>query len=181
MSMIFGIGLPRCAGQSLQRALAILTGKRCWHSLGRAWDVLDPNTDAGAVEVWQPTKWLEEHFPGSKYILNIRYDPLAWLNSCEKVYHKSINYNNPLWQNPLHSFEQYYHEYNWIKRVRCDYRGRFLEHDFIGNPTWDRLCGFLEVDVPTVPFPNIDIHGRQQQPPDGLNQNNFNFDFGIGY
>ena len=180
--MIFGIGLPRCAGQSLQQAISILTGKRCWHSLGRNWDALDPETDAGAVEVWQPISWLEEKFPESKYILNVREDLNSWISSCERVYQKSINYNNPLWQNPLNAFPNYRKDYEYERMEYPEISPlKILVWDFVENPHWGRLCRFLGVDEPSQPFPNVDIHGRPQQPQDGLNQTNFKFDFGIGY
>lgn len=158
---IFGIGLPRCAGQTLQRALSILTQDVICHSL----DSPDQLGNAvGTVECWWPIATIEKRFPGSKYILNTR-DANDWLKSCESVYAGSKTWNNPIWKYPIEAFCDYRAEY-----LRARFRpclplsggrplaeGRMLIVDLIDDPCWQPLAEFLQVPVPTaVPFPRVD-------------------------
>jgi len=80
---IFSLNLPRSGGQSLQKAISILTGKPCFHSVGRDWSEIGENDSA--VEVWSPVPWLEQQFPDCRLILPIREEE-AWLLSCERWY-----------------------------------------------------------------------------------------------
>ena len=155
MSKIFGIGLPRSGGQSLWRALSILTGS-CIHSPGNRLDSIEANP--AAVEVFLPIGLLDAEWPDSKYIFNVR-DTMEWLRSCESVYPVSAGWNHPLWKYPLSAF-WWYHD-NYVECVmdeanRWNVKDRFLTHDFTREPSWEPLCEFLEVDVPNIPFPRVD-------------------------
>lgn len=159
--MIFGIGLPRSAGQTLGAALQTLYPEyKVWHSItGPNWHVLD-DTAVAAVEVYAPYQWLERHWPGSLFIANYR-DPESWLGSCERLYGKSQerNYNHPLWKYPPSSWLDYYNDYHEQIENRVP-EHRLLWWNILEDPTWDSVCDFLDVPVPDAPFPNVDKHGR---------------------
>lgn len=158
-SMIFGIGLPRCGGQTLHHALATLTGKKIMHSPGRRWGLLTPDY-GGAVECFAPIPWLLKMYPGCKFVWNMRdFEP--WLASCQRVYNQSHKFNHPLWLHPLEQFEAYREDY-YIRTVNSIYgrADRFLRWDITANPSWEPLCEFLELPVPHTRFPNVDRVGR---------------------
>jgi hypothetical protein len=152
---IFGVGLPRSAGQTLQAALTELLQVPVWHSPGRNWTKL-PEDFTAAVEVFAPIPHLLNEYPDCKIILNVR-DVQSWLASCEAVYDQSQGWNNPLWFHPFDQFEAYYHEYV-LSRGRFQYAlgDRMLVTDFTQESTWTALANFLECDDPAVPFPNLD-------------------------
>lgn len=149
--MIYGIGLPRSGGQSLCKALAILCGE-CVHSPGN-----QPINAPAAVEVFRHPRSILQEDPDAKFILNVR-DPENWLRSCSRVYHKSKDWNHPIWKYPLRDFEVYRQDYLMLRR------------EWIGGVTggiywraeqgWEPLCDFLELPIPDVPFPNFDAAGR---------------------
>lgn len=151
---VFAIGLPRCGGQSLQLALASARpGVGCYHSLHReTWS--DMKEGESAVEVFSPIECLEKEFDAPLYIVNER-DIDSWFESCKKVYHLARNWSHPLWKYPLNHFKAYYHQYHLsILDVPSD---RVLFWDITKKPVWDELCEFLEVPIPSVPFPNKDF------------------------
>jgi hypothetical protein len=164
--LVLGIGLPRSAGQTLQKAIKILTGKEVVHAPGRALPQLlrDPNI-GGMVEVFAPVEYLIHKCPSAKLIYNDRKRE-DWWRSCSRVYHQSAAWNHPIWKHPFEQFPEYYNEYRDVReRYACAMRvgkkkSQFMWHDFTAEPTWERLCAFLGVDEPDEPFPNIDIVGR---------------------
>lgn len=161
MTKIFGIGLPRCGGQTLQMALGTVTGKRIWHSVGKHYNQIQPD-HGGAVECFAPVSWLDDNYPDCKFVWNLR-DVDSWLASCERVYHKSAGWNHPLWLYPLSQFRDYYEEYcdnlrRWCKSVYLE--DRILQWNIMENPSWQPLCDFLGVPVPNERFPNVDRVGR---------------------
>lgn len=162
--MIFGIGLPRSAGQTLGAALQLLYPEyKVWHSItGSKWGVID-DTAVAAVEVYAPHSWLERHWPDSLYICNYR-EPESWLASCQKVYQRSQErgWNHPLWELPPTSWVDYYNDYYEQVESRVP-EHRLLWWNILEDPSWDSLCDFLDVPVPAEQFPNQDHHGRDLQ------------------
>lgn len=151
---VFGIGLPRTAGQSLQQALAIILKREVWHSVDSL-DVIKPE-HGGAVECWFPISEIEKAFPGSLYILNVR-DRAEWLESCRSVYGRSQSesWNNPLWREPLEEFPAYADKY-LVDRLGTKLADRMLIWDITQDPCWGPLCAFLHVNPPTASFPRLD-------------------------
>lgn len=176
---VWGIGLPRSAGQTLQQALSILLPGDIFHSPGNQLErcMLVPGIQ-GAVEVFHPIPWLKRRWPDSLFIFNHREDADAWLQSCAGVYHKSENWNNPIWRYPLDAFPDYRSMYctnRLMEASGCGWDhggdGMLLEWDFLKDPCWGPLCEFFEAKTPDQPFPNIDNHGEsatRQQPPGPL-------------
>ena len=152
----FGLGLPRCAGQTLQMALSIILNDNVLHSPARDESVLEHAP--AAVEIFYPLRYLERTFPGSRYILNTRsVEP--WLESCGSVYHASGRWSHPIWRYPLTLFRDFRHDY--LRALHSEVTGlgiadRVLVWDITQEPEWPLLSGFLGLPVPSVPFPRID-------------------------
>jgi hypothetical protein len=144
---VFGIGLPRCGGQTLQRALAILYGS-CLHSPGNRLDLIDDYP--ASVEVFIHPETLYDRYGDCKLILNTR-DIDLWLESCRRVYAKSETWNHPIWKHPREDFWRYYLEYHQAREPFDT-----LDIDLTLYPSWQPLCDFLGKPIPDEPFPNID-------------------------
>jgi len=145
---VFGIGLPRCGGQTLQAALSYLVGC-CAHSPGGNWDLFD-NHQAFAEVYVHPITLMERYGKQTcVFVLNAR-DEESWLRSCESVYDRSDGWNHPLWRHPLESFSLYGAHY---LETRIEHASTI---SIVESPRWDELCSILGVPVPDIPFPRID-------------------------
>lgn len=160
MPKVFGVGLPRSGGQTLQNALARVLGGSVFHSPGADWEKMGTGFTA-AVEVFAPIDWLLHRHPDAKFIINVR-DQESWYQSCERVYEQSRDWNNPLWKYPIYQFRDYYEEYLDSRMSSLSsYPGpQCLVWDLTQDPHWNALCKFLDVPEPEYPFPNIDAVGR---------------------
>lgn len=179
---VFGVGLPRCGGQTLQAALSTLFKRNVWHSPGNNWHVIDESPCLGAVEVFASPFWLEENYPGSIYIYNYR-DIDSWVTSCARNYRRSQqrNWNHPLWRYPLSQFEAYYTEYydRWLEFTRSISEPiRCFELNIVEQPRWLELCKGLQVTEPDVAFPRVDQHGARKKVKPPLTFNSIPLDLG---
>jgi hypothetical protein len=160
---IFGIGLPRSGGQSLQHALVQLTGRAIIHSPGvQLYRYMQDDSIAGAVEVFAPLVWLEREYPDSLYVYNERCtDDIV--KSCRRAYADSAQWNHPIWKYHIGQFRDYCQSYKLDHQVETHVMmigGRVLFHDFVKLPRWDELCAFLDVPVPDEPYPRVDRFKR---------------------
>jgi hypothetical protein len=106
---------------------------------------------------------LDARYPGSRFILTVRTRETAWLDSM--VRHSE-------WVGPTRGREMFFgssapvgHEREYLARyrehiteVREHFRGRpdqLLEISWGKGDEWQRLCDFLGVPIPDVPFPKI--------------------------
>lgn len=147
--MIYAIGLPRCGGQSLCEALAILTGS-CVHSPGS-----NPIVAASAVEVFRQPRSILRNDPDARFIINMRHEA-EWIASCEAVYRKSEDWNHPLWKYPLADFADYRREYLQTRVSQTLGQGVSTMVIWLDEYRWEPLCRFLDVSIPDVPFPTVD-------------------------
>lgn len=164
---VFGIGLPRCGGQTLQSALSQLLGQ-CTHSPGNSGEEYYAQS-ASCVEVFRHPAVLDKLYPDCKFIVNTR-SRKPWLKSCAKVYPQSASWNHPIWKYPLSDFESYADEYfnsryQWFNEAMASAQRklRVFFWDFTAHPMWQGLCSFLDIPVPDVEFPNVDPVGRRRK------------------
>ena len=177
---IFGIGLPKTGTSSLNRALEVLGYRSCHFphdpmtvaqlKAGR-YDLsilqqFDALTDVPVPAVFAQ---LDATWPDSKFILTIR-DLDSWLESC-----RTAPFNSPDELPPEGSVREFYRvllygtiafqadRFAWVydthvRRVTehfsGDSSGRLLVLDIVGGEGWEKLCPFLDVPVPEVPFPH---------------------------
>ena len=169
---IFNIGLNRAGTTSLTEALALLGIRAVHHKHGdaRLYDIMRSNiegrrpvlagldqydafSDFGGRDFYQ---YLDRQYPYSKFILTTR-ELGSWLDSRERKVAKNLA--SPHYH---YSFKSVDRE-GWTKH-RADYladldrhfRGRpgeFLVINIPAGEGWEKLCPFLGVPVPDLPFP----------------------------
>lgn len=114
-------------------------------------------------------KEFDKQYPNSKFILNTR-DLKAWLNSREKHVKRNqklksenpeedikwLKVNRPAWKK---QFELHYNEvYKYFKGREND----LLVFDVTKGDGWKKLCPFLGLSIPAVPFPENNISPKEK-------------------
>jgi hypothetical protein len=151
-----------------------------WHKLafggGINWDLLF--RDFRATVDWPSTRWWREiaaHFPDAKVLLSLR-DPEAWYKSMSETIYQPMKWPVPAdvpegmrLQNEMvrkailadvfdNRFEDKAHAIDVFNRHNQEVRDtvdakRLLVFDV--REGWEPLCRFLEVPVPSDPFPRL--------------------------
>jgi hypothetical protein len=184
---IFGIGLHKTGTTSLHHALGLLGyqaahwpnahwAKAVWTEVqaqGRS-PTLERCYAATDLPVALIYRELDEAYPGSKFILTTRGEE-GWLQSVEKHWSFEHNPFRHQWQkDPItHRLHQaIYGQRSFDREVfRQRYRqheAQVLEHfkdrprDLLVLPLsaehpWARLCAFLDLSVPPVPYPKANV------------------------
>lgn len=147
------------------------------------WKIIDENDCLTDIHGAMFYREFDKAYPGSKFILTVR-EKEAWLNSLRR-HHKSLKQERwlqyvenfikggelePLFHmrfimgfiawGRLYNFGNDHASFIYDRHVKevCTYfenRDDFLEIDICGGDGWEKLCPFLEKDVPATPFPNI--------------------------
>jgi len=175
---IIGTGFQKTGTSSLREALKILgykvkdTSSRPLIPIlkGDYHKVLKMIRNFDAVE---DTPWymiykeLDKRIPGSKFILTIR-DEESW--------YKSVSRHIGLLRNPSHEWiygrgkglpmqdkentiQVYQKHCREVMEYFKDRPGDLLVVDFTQGDGWEKLCGFLKIPIPEIPFP----HANQWQ------------------
>lgn len=160
---IFGIGLSRTGTTSLTDALQLL-GFSAIHYPTSLEEIgqYDAATDLLVAATFE---LLDDKFPGSKFVYTVR-EHQEWLASCQQHWARQGNTSNIDWdlRRQLYRttdfdpdlFAQAYERHE--KRVFSYFADRphdLLVFDICGKHAgWERLCTFLGVPVPHVPFPH---------------------------
>ncbi len=106
-------------------------------------------------------KEFDKQYPGSKFILNTR-DLEGWLNSREKHVNRIPNLkqlqkqhpDNPWYTIDKESWKIEYDEHH--REVQQYFKGRekeLLVFDLSKGDAWEKLCPFLDAEIPKQPFP----------------------------
>jgi hypothetical protein len=165
---VLGIGLSKTATTSLHKALEHL-GYKSGHMVSPlTFDNYDALSD---VTVTVRYKELDKKYPGSKFILTIRADLEAWLDSCARHFPKSIALRST---NPeaiaeiRYVRETLYGGFDFDRELWRTAYGRHMEDvgsyfanrardllviDICAGEGWEKLCPFLGRDIPAEPFP----------------------------
>jgi hypothetical protein len=168
---VFGVGLHKTSTSSLANALYILG-----YHVGGTFATSD-HADQAALEEYvlsaaamydavQDMPWpafyrlLDQHFPGSKFVLTIR-DPHRWVSSVVTHFgRKDISSHEYFYGVPtaagneavyLERFERHNRE---IRDYFVDRPDDLLVMDIGAGHGWEELCAFLDVPVPDMPFPH---------------------------
>ena len=183
---IFGIGIHKTATTSLHTALTILgIDSAHWKNAHWAKAVYEEMINFGKSVTLEKSyavcdlpitllyKELDKAYPGSKFILTTRHE-MKWLKSVRD--HWDYNYNRfrASWDHDPFSHRLHvllYGRKNFDSRVFLE---RFRKHNndvknyFKNRPEdlltfnvdegdgWEKICNFLKVPIPSVPYPNID-------------------------
>lgn len=103
-------------------------------------------------------------FPDARFVLTTRHSEEAWLASLQRhvdargnrgfPYRQAIyGYLNPA-DNPEHHRNVYRCHNHCVRRFFVDQPQRLLEVCWERGDGWDQLCAFLQVPVPSLPFPH---------------------------
>ena len=177
---IFGIGLGRTGTKSLARALTWL-GYNGRHGLKRGDDLnIVRNykfwTD---IVVAGRYKFLDYYFPEAKFILTVREDVDAWIESCRQYTLKKsgnrerirldIAYNRFLLFGCTdfneEVFRATYHRHNTEVKEHFEGReGKLLVIDISTGEGWEKICLFINCKTPDYPFPHKhDAKGKRSR------------------
>lgn len=175
MTKIFGIGLNKTGTSTLAECFKILgfSHTKCSRKLLQDFVVYNDFTNIfeRVVQYDTFTDWpwplvyqeLDHCFPGNKFILTIRKDAIAWLRSLKKhserthpIYHcrkLAYGYHYP------HGHEQEHIEIyeNHNERAMEYFKNRpedFLLINWENGDGWERLCQFLNRDIPKADLPH---------------------------
>jgi hypothetical protein len=167
---VFGIGFHKTGTTSLAKALSIL-GYRVTGPNGVGDPDIAKNVYAMAFDLvdkfdaFQDNPWpilyreLDNKFPASKFVLTIR-PTMAWIKSIENHFGEE---NTPMRRwiygvgHPRGNEGIYIDRYERHNREVVEYfNGRandFMILDITRGEGWEKLCPFLDIPIPSVPFP----------------------------
>lgn len=174
---IFGIGAPKTGTTSLGKALEILNFKHMSFDveLNRKYEEGDyeaifrlaENYDSFEDGPWNRGEFykeLDRQFQNSKFILTVR-ELSSWIESYEKHFSAKQLRENPqqLWirkydrqrKNELMSW--YEERTKGVLEYFKDKREDLLIMNICNGEGWEKLCPFLDIDIPNQPFPRQNI------------------------
>ncbi|MGD1716369.1 sulfotransferase [Dapis sp. BLCC M172] len=174
---VFGIGLGKTGTTTLEACFKILGYKNfSWHTVNRYKLVkqvkLNDFTDVfSLLENHQSFrdypfpfiyKELNQKCPNSKFILTVRKDFQTWFISLVNHYNKRMEmeiWYDILYGNKYVDDENYYRNfYENHNQLVIDYFSAWQDKLIIicweNGDGWDKLCQFLNKDVPNVPLPH---------------------------
>ncbi|MCB1323082.1 MAG: hypothetical protein KDK34_22690 [Leptospiraceae bacterium] len=157
------IGLPRTGTTSFCDAVTMLGYRKVKHNPRyEHLNDLEAASDAGCAIYY---KYLDFKYPDSKFILAMR-DLDSWLDSAEFIYtkypatHKDIAILRRMYLYESVTFDrrkfrdayERYHEdvFRYFRKRPAD----LLVLRLIDGEGWEKLCPFLNLPVPTEPFPH---------------------------
>ena len=170
---VFGIGLNKTGTTTLGKCLKVLGYQHKSYDLdllkklceGRSDDVLRYAEQYDSFEDWPwplMYKELDSHFPGSKFILTTRLSPDKWYGSLVKHSERTgptearklvYGYTNP--HDKKNEHIRFYQKHNADVRAYFDGRDSdFIELCWGRGDDWQKLCHFLDKEVPDAPFPH---------------------------
>lgn len=184
---VFGIGLNKTGTKSLHDAVAILgyspvhIGKQTSLLIFQAIDqgrpvfeychprVAEGDAYFDARPMGRHFDVFDKEFPGSRFILHTR-DLASWLESREK----HVRANQQLARRGLYkgqwlsvdrgAWNQEWHIHHDLVRTYFSDRPRdLLEIDVTSGEGWQKLCPFLEQEIPSVGFPWINPHSDRNR------------------
>jgi len=177
MRKVFGIGFHRTGTTSFQTALETL-GYRVVGMRPTEWDAYEREDydllreTAEEFDAFRDMPWpllyrfLYSEYPDARFVLTWR-DPESWARSCAGNYkHREHRMFPKIYGfrqfagNEEMAIEVYNRHIEDVRDFFVDKPGRFLEHDFIADPSWEALCTFLGQDRPDRPFPHANKRPR---------------------
>lgn len=168
---IFCIGFHKTGTKTLKCALEVLgysvTGPNEVNNpnikdeLYAIADELVPKYQAFQDNPWPLIyKYLDKQYPNSKFILTVR-DTKDWIKSAKKYFGKK---STPMRELIYKEGSPVGHKKLYMERFDSHnvevfryFKGRedFLLLDFFSGDNWEKLCTFLDKDIPSIPFPHV--------------------------
>lgn len=170
---VVGVGFHKTGTSTLREALKILGYRVADNKPGLLIPILKGNYHyvmqrLARYQACEDLPWnriyevIDQYFPGSKFILTTR-DEEAWYASVSRhigdlrspmhewVYGRGKGL--PM-QDKAHAIWVYQEHNKAVRRYFNNRPNDFLELDFAKGDGWDKLCQFLEVSIPSSPFPH---------------------------
>lgn len=188
---IIGIGFHKTGTSTLGNALEILNynvkgvGPRMILPIlaGKLSKVLKY---ADRYDAFQDVPWcilfkeMDARFPGSKFILTVRNEE-SWYKSALKQFGTYIRPQNEwiygrkngLFKNKELAINRYRKHNSDVLNYFKNRPNDLLIIDFTKGDAWDKLCGFLGIEVPKVAFPHTNRTSEKQ------NENTFKSEFKV--
>ena len=180
----FGIGMPKTGTSSLNVALKTLGIKSIhdpWKFRRKTWETGEYKWSKNFDALTNFGEWsfphLDENYPNSKFILTTR-DKESWLTSCGKHFspRNEKKYKRPLdsafkrleiFGTKVFTTQRYSYVYDLHVKTVLDYfknrQQNLLVLDVCAGDGWKKLCKFLEVDIPDIPFPYENRRRRKRK------------------
>ena len=176
---VFGIGFQRTGTSSLAAACGLL-GWRCKHGDYRRFPgSLDLEDDVyQQYDMFCDTPYfhlfekLDHRFPGSKFVLTRRpvdrwVESLRWLYRknddwrarLEMRMHQTVIFGSSVFDESLMRSVYDAHHRRVVDHFRAS-REQLLEVDVCAGDGWEKLCPFLGVPCPDVPFPHCNARSE---------------------
>lgn len=158
----WGIGLGRTGTTSFCEALKALGYENVVHNpTFEQLKDLDGAADNGCTIFY---KYLDYKFPHSKFVLLTR-DLKSWLDSAEYMHgyepidrskdlmimRRMLLYETIVFDRKKFT-EAYHRHHSEVRRYFKNRPGDLLEMDITAGDGWEKLCPFLDLPVPDVPF-----------------------------
>jgi hypothetical protein len=174
---IFGIGLSRTASVTLNEAL-IMLGYRSHFVIDGEEDLQGELAEFDAfthMPIAVKFKEMDERFPGSKFILSVRKDREAWLNSCEKRIGMVVNktdamkkvlkrtYGTDVYDREMFNAAYEQHFENVIEHFK-DRKDDLLIIDITCGEGFEKLCPFLGKPMINEPLPRKNTMSMLESP-----------------
>lgn len=170
---VFGIGLNKTGTTTLASCLKVLGYKHCPYDINviRAWYRQDIRALMQRVEKYESFEdwpWplvyreLEQFYPESKFILTTRKSPEIWFKSiCQHAdrYGPSVErkmiYHYFMPHRAKDKHIAFYEKHNNLVRAYFeDKPDKLLEVCWEDGDSWDKVCTFLQKEVPSTSFPH---------------------------
>lgn len=160
---VWDIGLPRTGTTTFCKAVQMLGYEKVKHNprFEHLQD-LEAASDAGCVLYY---KYLDYKYPNSKFVLALR-DLDSWIDSAEFIYTKYPATDKDIAiVRRMHIYESvtfdrakfidaYHRHHEDVRRYFKDRPNDLLEMSIVDGDGWEKLCPFLNLPVPTEPFPH---------------------------
>ena len=179
---VFAIGAAKTATTSLSLALKKLSFKHKPYDLALSNKVYvsgDYETIFCEVEKYNSFddgpwnrgefyKLLDQRFPNSKFILTIR-EPADWVESHEKHFSSNSNVlriGPELWINDYdkqQNIDLYQKRNEQVLEYLKNRPGQLLVINICNDEGWEKLCSFLGLSVPDIPFPLANVTQKHQK------------------
>lgn len=113
---------------------------------------------------------MHEKYPRARFILNLREDVDGWVESRRK--HVERNLNDPdymardyRWCQILPDAwrQEYAEQKNMVRSLSRELGFPLLEFDASAGDDYEKLCPFLEKEIPSLPFPNVNKAIKKSQ------------------
>jgi hypothetical protein len=179
---VFGIGMHKTATTSLHRAFQILGFDSLHWGKGEApmiWYEMNATGRSQTIDRYYSVcdmpipllyKQLDAAYPGSKFVLTIR-DGDKWLASVKRLWDPRYNPTRHLWNvypishklhyalygrkdfDPIVFMKRYRRHNHEVREYFKDRPSDLLVMNMSAGDGWDKLCPFLGMQVPSMPYP----------------------------